>query len=546
MEEMQWKNKAHRGVLMVGVLAAAALLAACGGGGGSAEEPPPSGGLEPLDTLTAKTQQGVVSGVQTGNVVAFRGVPYAAPPVGDLRWKPPAEALVRTSTYDASTAKPACTAQEDCLFLNVFKPADAKRGEKLPVFMWMHGGALQSGNGAFWDGTALVNENRMIVVPINYRLAGAGLFAHPAITAENNGAAANYAFLDQMAAMKWIKANIAEFGGDPDNITIGGESAGAVSTTVHLASPKSAGLFQKALVISNGVIRQNTPLATAETQGQADAVRWGCPGTDAAAAACLRALPFSTIRPATAYSRGSWSPVIDNNVLNESTAVAFAAGRFNRVPMLIGAMRNERSLGAKSFSAAPLTAANYAARAVTTMPFVTEADILTHYPASNWPTPTHAYNEAVGDYGWFCQTMLDAQSFKTHNPTSWGFEFAQQEQAQTIPDAAKAQYPGAELPFYGPWGNFHASSNPYWFGQFADEDKKTSNLELSAAMRKYLSNLARTGNPNGTGLPNWAPMADIGGKALVFRTPIQTEVDVMTPHRCDFWKDKPLTDKTFG
>ncbi|RZA30585.1 MAG: hypothetical protein EOP02_01010 [Proteobacteria bacterium] len=530
----QDRRPVHRNTVVSSwILAVPLALIGCGGG---SDSPTPS------DPLSSKTEQGDVQGVKSGNVIVFKGIPYAAPPVGDLRWKAPAPAAVRTAAYTAVTSPAACTASENCLYLNIYKPANATPSDKLPVVMWIHGGGLGSGTANNHDGSTLAEENGLIVVTINYRLGALGFFAHPALTAESGGTSGNYGMLDQQAAMRWIRANIAGFGGDSQNLTIFGQSAGGVSVYTHLASPTAAGLFDKALSFSGGYQRLQPTLATAEGLGQSNATTWGCTGTTTAILSCLRALPVATARTAAGASRGIPSAVIDGKLLRESTTEAFAAGRFNRVPTIVGSTKDETSLAAKSFANAPLTTANWATIASASTRAATADEIASNYDISKYPVPTRAYTEAYGDYRFFCGAMDEAKRVSQWVPQSWAYEFAEQNPAKAIPDSPLASYAGPELSFFGPWGDHHSSDNAYWFGQFQAADRTTSSLSLSSSMRRYLANFARSGNPNGEGLPMWKTVAENAGKVMSLASPLVPDVDAVTKHRCQFWNTKSPSD----
>ncbi len=507
------------------VPAVALAVSACGGGGG--ESPPAA----PADPLVAKTAQGDVQGAQTGSVIAFKGIPYAAPPMGDLRWKPPVEAPTRVGTYAALAVKAACTASEDCLHLSVYKPASAVPGSKLPVVMWIHGGGLGAGSGNDFDGSTLANDNGLIVVAINYRLGALGFFAHPALTAEGAGTSGNYGMLDQQAAMKWIKANIEGFGGDAANLTIFGQSAGGLSVYTQLASPLAAGLFDKALVFSGGYQRIQPPLATGEALGQTNATGWGCTGTNAAILACLRALPVATARAAPGVVRGVPSALVDGKLLRESTSEAFASGRFNRVPIISGSTQRETANSSRAYAAAPLTTSNWADVTAAAARVVTAAEVSANYDITTYPVPTRAYADAYGDFRFFCGVVADAKSISTYVPASWTYEFAGQTTVTAVPD-----------PINGPFADSHSTDLPFWFGNFADADKTPTKSALSAGMRGYLANFARSGNPNGNGLPLWKTYADNAGKFMSLGAPLTSDVDVATNHRCAFWGTKPASD----
>src|SRR2546421_7421473 len=294
-----------------------------------------------------RTESGAVRGSETGGVQGFLGIPYAAPPTGDLRWRPPQPAprwqgIRDTVSYGnrcpaaASTNGPR-SENEDCLFLNVQRPTDVHSGQKLPVYFWIHGGGLQNGSSNQHDGSLIVQRTGVVVVTINYRLGVFGFLAHPGLTAEA-GQAGNYGLLDQQAALRWVHRNIAAFGGDPDQVTIGGESAGGWSICAHLSAPGSAGMFAAAMIQSGSCVSQT--LAQAEANGTAAGQALGC--TDAA---CLRAVPAARLVDTTINARF----VSGVPALPENPDTAVRAGRFARVPLVIGANLDEGRTFAQGF-----------------------------------------------------------------------------------------------------------------------------------------------------------------------------------------------------
>ncbi len=505
-----------------GLAAIALIVSGCGGGGGDDS---------PANPLVAQTAQGEVQGAQTGNVISFKSIPYAAAPVGALRWKPPTEAPTRSASYAAVEFKAPCTTSEDCLHLSIYKPASATPGSKLPVVMWIHGGGLGAGTGNEFNGATLAEENGLVVVAINYRLGALGFFAHPALTAEGGGTSGNYGMLDQQAAMKWIRANIDGFGGNAANLTIFGQSAGGLSVYTHLASPLAAGLFDKALVISGGYQRVQPALSVAETLGQTTASTWGCTGATEAVLACLRALPVATARAAPGAVRGVPSAVVDGKLLRESTSEAFASGRFNRVPVISGSTQHETANAARAFANAPLTTFDWATVTASAVRVASAAEIAATYDVSTFPAPTKAYADAYGDFRFFCGVVADARSISAYVPGSWTYEFAGQTTVPTAPD-----------PILGPFADSHSTDLPFWFGQFPDADKTATKLALSAGMRGYLANFAKSGNPNGNGLPVWKTYAENTGRFMSLGAPLTPDVDVSTNHRCQFWATKPPSD----
>jgi para-nitrobenzyl esterase len=292
-----------------------------------------------------RIQTGLVQGVQQNGVTVYKGLPYAAPPVGDLRWRAPKAPAAWTGVKTADHFGDSCmqnvrpgapggplTVSEDCLYLNVWTPAGASRA---PVMVWIHGGGFNLGSSAWpqTDGSSLARHG-VVLVSLNYRLGKFGFFAHPALTREAGGAElGNYGIMDMIAALKWVKANVAAFGGDPSNVTIFGESAGGMAVDFLMESPQARGLFHKAIVESGGGRGNMRGLKAAEGDGESAAKAWGVQGDDAKA---LRAVPAKTVLGSASISGGGGSPFVDGKVIPEAPLAAFEAGRMAHVPYMIG------------------------------------------------------------------------------------------------------------------------------------------------------------------------------------------------------------------
>jgi para-nitrobenzyl esterase len=301
---------------------------------------------------TVKVAQGTLHGATAGPVASFKNIPFAAPPVGDLRWRPPQAPAAWTGVRDATAYGPMCMQMrqvtpdvkqsEDCLTLNVWTPAGFKPGGKLPVMVFIHGGSFTGGSGsnAIYDGTHFA-ERGVVLVTVNYRLGRLGFFAHPALTAEQPGAPlANYGMMDNIAALKWVQANIAAFGGDPKNVTAFGESAGGILINDLMASPQARGLFAKAISESGFGRVPGLPMAAAEKAGVAYAQGLGVTGAGPEAVKALRALSADQLSKA----GGQITPIVDGKVMPEGPAAAFAAGRELKVPYIAGGNSWEASL----------------------------------------------------------------------------------------------------------------------------------------------------------------------------------------------------------
>jgi para-nitrobenzyl esterase len=302
------------------------------------------------DPTLVRTSQGQLKGSAADGVAVFKGIPFAAPPIGDLRWREPKPAAKWDGVRQATAFGPACNQAEDCLYLNVWKPADSKPGAKLPVLVWIPGGAFIVGSGAAVDGGEFAKQG-VIVVSINYRLGYLGFFAHPALTKENAGLLGNYGIQDEVEALHWVQANIGAFGGDPKNVTIAGESAGAISVSLLMLAPQARGLFAKGIAESTFVRRYWRPLHSddgsfnAEQIGYAFARKNGVTTVDSATAKTLRALPFSAFAnpPGTAQPDQP-SPMIDGKLIASNIYDGFKSGRQVKAPYMVGGNSDEASL----------------------------------------------------------------------------------------------------------------------------------------------------------------------------------------------------------
>ncbi|HEY8573803.1 carboxylesterase/lipase family protein [Phenylobacterium sp.] len=417
-----------------------------------------------------KVRQGALKGSVANGVAYHLGIPFAAPPVGDLRWRPPQAAAGWTGERDATKAGAVCQTNEDCLFLNVVRPAGARKGQKLPVMVWIHGGAFVTGTsmGAFGGDTEGSEFARKGIVHVsaNHRLGRPGWFAHPALTREGHGA--NYGQMDQIAALKWVQANIADFGGDPKNVTIYGESAGGIAVLYLMGTPQTKGLFHKAIAHSSFGRGEPTPLKVAEETGVKVAEAAGVKGSDAAAAAALRKLPLSAIAPQGGLSApGRPFPILDGDTITASIADTFKAGREHKVPLVIGGNSHEASLTRPT--AAMLDAMPEAQRAAVTKAFD--------------PQGSGDKARIINDYV-TVRSITEPDRFiarlhaKNGAPT-WVYYFSY------VPAAERARKP---------YGAGHTDEIRFVFGSprnsFAPED-----LPLSNAMNTHWANLAKKGDP---------------------------------------------------
>jgi para-nitrobenzyl esterase len=455
---------------------------------------------------TVAVEQGTLQGTSRQSVVAFLGVPFAAPPLGDLRWRPPAKPVAWTGVRKADHFGASCyqpfpapsfgpytkeftdtpAPSEDCLFLNVWAPP--KKGT-YPVLVWIHGGGFGGGSGAvpIYDGANLAAKGA-VVVTINYRVGPFGFLAHPALSAEDpHHASGNYGLLDQIAALKWVRKNIARFGGDPAKVTIAGQSAGAASVNDLLVSPLAAGLFSRAISESgSGMGVDAPPLAAAEQEGIKFAAYVG-----ASSAGGLRALPAEKIQSAVylpiagpvpdTMPRIRFRPVLDGYVMTRD-ATDPAAPSTSKAPLLTGFTADEASDQAPKTRDALIN--DVRAR------FGTHADsILALYPHAS-EAEAAASAKLLARDRYLASLVLWTNSRRaTSGDPVYRYEFTQ-------------PVPVTQGPSFGA---FHTAEVPYLFGNLDTSWRPydATDRRVAGLVQSYWLNFARTGNPNGNGLPQW-------------------------------------------
>ena len=504
------------------------------------------------DPLVVSTDKGSLKGIEKTATRQFLGIPYAAKP---MRWQAPAEAgpwagLRDASSFGANCAQPDTpfgfvSDSEDCLFLNVYRPTG---DGPFPVMVWIHGGALQYGEGSAYDPSQMVAEG-VVVVTLNYRLGALGFLAHASLSAEGGGSSGNYGLMDQQAALRWVQRNIAAFGGNAGNVTIAGESAGGHSVHAHLASPLSAGLFHKAIVQS-GSYSVNTPtLQAQQALGQAFATAAGCSDQTAA---CLRNLSVSSIlaNQAALNAGLAISTNIDNRVLLRSHRDAFSTGNFNRVPVMEGTNANEFSvLTAFLFDYGPpppnglgeVTAGNYAfaqggvlglSETVQWLP-KSVAQVDAKYPLSTFARPAQAIDKIAGDSIFSCSALSTVRALAAFTAV-YQYEF-------NDPNAPGILLP--PTPSHPVYGAAHASELPYLFRMTQPHPPLPVPLVLSAAQQALSAKMitlwasfARAGVPSAAGSTAW-PAFSGTSQTLLSLEPggLRTSSSFSVDHGCDFW-----------
>ena len=492
-----------RGVLATGLAVSFVFLAGAGGA-------PVQG--QSTDAVVS-VEGGQLAGAPSplgDDVMVYRGVPFAAPPVGELRWRPPQPARAWEGVRDATAAGAACMQRaipaevgrfynpgvdrmrEDCLYLNVWSAAGP--GDRAPVLVWIHGGGLSIGNGAdiTYDGTRLAQRG-VVLVTINYRLGAFGYLAHPLLSAESEHAASgNYGTLDQVAALGWIQRNIAAFGGDPSRVTIFGESAGSWSVNHLMATPLARGLFHAAIGESGGAFGPRggaDPKAEIESAGErfveallGEGVRPSVEAMRAASADDVQAVAADLVLS---------TANVDGWVFPDTVYNIFAAGAQHDVPVIVGSNADEMSILGGAAGAETLAAyresirdeyGEHAGAFLETFPAGTDEEARQARAASG----------TDATFGWEMRTW--ARLMETVSSPAYLYFFSR---VPPAPDADRyGAYHTAEIAYV--FDNFGVSPHPYANRDYTDTDRKLSDILAS-----YWVNLAATGNPNADGLPQW-------------------------------------------
>lgn len=453
-----------------------------------------------------RVEGGLISGAVRDGVRSYKGIPYAAPPVGELRWKAPQPLFSWEGVRECTAFGPECPQapyaassiyfsppqkqSEDCLYLNVWTAAN--QGQKRPVMVWIHGGALTRGSGAnrVYDGAALARKG-VVLVTINYRLGPLGYLAHPELTAESpNHASGNYGVLDQIAALKWVQKNIAVFGGDVNRVTIFGESAGSWSVNALVATPLGRGLFQRAIGESGAQFNRTTPLNEAEKGG---AAFFKAAGADSLKA--MRAVPaekiVSLFNEDPEGKKFRTQPNVDGWVLPDEIRNLFAQGKQNTVPVIVGSNANEMT-ALTSPAILPKTMADYRKRVEAQYgEMVKEFDAV--YPVKSDPDIAAAYLGSLRDATFTLGMRTWARMTAARGNKAYQYFFSH------VPPNPNSKYLGA----------YHASEIPYVFNNLnrTNQMLTETDFKLADLMSNYWVNFATTGNPNegpaGKNLPRW-------------------------------------------
>jgi len=514
-----------------------------------------SGGHEiSADPTVVNVESGALHGTASDSVLSFKGIPYAAPPVGELRWRAPQTAAGWSGVRDASAYGHDCmqlpfasdsapirtTPSEDCLVLNVWRPvvtANSGEAQKLPVMVWIHGGGYTNGGSspAVYDGSQFAKHG-LVFVSLNYRLGRFGFFAHPALTAsQSSEPLGNYGYMDQIAALQWVQRNIAAFGGDPNNVTLIGESAGGESVHSLITSPLAKGLFQKAIIESgSGRVNQTYGrylsatgpgnVASGEQLGTAFAQSMGISGTDASALTKLRALSadqvvsglnLGTVSAASA----TWSagPMIDGKLVVDEPGRLYSRGEFNHVSLLVGTNNADLAIPA---------------------PAATKDDAFSVFGGQNLAAARAAFDpsgsasvSAVANQIARVELMHEPARFvarvvNVQGSTAYLYRFSYV--AQALQGTVTGAVHAAEIPYV-----FDTLTAAYGT-QVTDQDERVAQLANA-----YWADFARTGNPNGSSRASW-PANDASSNGLLEFTstgvaaseqpdPLKAQLDLVEP-----------------
>ncbi len=502
----------------------------------------PAAATAPGEVLTTS---GVVRGAVAGNTYSYKGIPYAAPPVGALRFAPPATPACWSDVRDATAfgnlcpqwadkAQTSTTGVEDCLYLNVWTPDDATATSGLPVMVFIPGGGHQEGGASvtksgilIYDGQSLVEGSHIVLVTFNYRLGPFGYLANAALAAgDSHHTTGNYGTLDQIAALRWVQDNIAAFGGDPQRAMVFGESAGGEAVCTLIASPLASGLFAAAAIESGPC--GSTSLADAESYGDTVVAAVGC-ATATDVPSCLRAASlasFLNTLPPSVIGQLPYNAVVDGYVLSDIPPKIIATGQYNHVPMILGTNKDEMGINFPANTIASDVSYKLAVSKLATSladtfgTTVTAQDILNEYPSTDYATPNDAFVALATDLSFFCPARFDALALATHQQEPvyhYLFDY--------LPDPDAVH--GTELPFV-----FGSKPSP-----------SASDAQIIALFAAYWSGLAASGNPNANGFPVWTSVSPGGGNdtLLTIDATPQTIADYRAD-KCAFWTSYGLVN----
>ena len=536
------RNRPHSRITLaltsVGIMVAA-LLSGCTSDSPASSDSPGStdssgsaGNSDTSSALVVDTPDGAVQGVVVGEAEAFYGLPFAKPPVYDAMWTAPADPEPWEGTRDARKQAPACLQFEptgvtnaqptslDCLYLDVYRPKDIAAGEKLPVMVFYHGGGNTQGSGVLYGGQTLAERERVILVSTNYRLGASGNFALAALNAEDPSTGGAFALLDQIKALDWVHRSIESFGGDPNNVTIFGQSAGAQAVCKLLVAPGSEGLFHKAIVqsigcaMNLGIADQETAEAASETYAEA----LGCPAGDDQLN-CLRyAWPAAMV---TAFSDAKPMSIVGSGALPVAPSAGISEGSWHKVPVIVGSTRWESRLFRQADHA--ITAEQYEAEVRETYGDNAER-VLATYPEANYESPFQALSALGTDTMMACAAEDNAVMFNGQGVPTYKYEFDD----PTSPTLFGFQPEGVDM------ASAHSAELAYLFDfTLGDRPLTDDETKLAHTMQDYWAAFARDGVPTSEGAAEWPAYTADNPVTLSLGPTITTIDDFTTVHNCD-------------
>jgi para-nitrobenzyl esterase len=532
------RRRLRCGPVPAALLVVTMLATACGHGGQITARTPGQGDTGALNSGVVRTSLGLLRGQVASDYRLFQGIPYAAPPLGRLRWQPPQPAVPWSGMRDGSKPGPQCMQEgrggkatsEDCLTLNVWTPPVAG-GQKHPVMVWIHGGGFVNGSGDIYNARWLAAQGHIVVVTLNYRLGALGFLAHPSLGAGND--LGNYGLADQQAALRWVRSNIAGFGGDPAKVTIAGESAGGMSVCDHLVAPGSAGLF-RAAIIQSGPCSAQADIVSAEHTSLDYAASVGCGDPDTAAD-CLRALPAGKLARPPWYvwlgdSDALSGPVTGTASLPVDPVAAASTSHAAKVPVLIGTTHDEFTMFAAlryAHLGRVMTSAEYPAQLAEIFGADSHA-VQAHYPPEHFGgNVSLAYSAAVTDGLFSC--VADRVADGLHDQAAvYGYEFND------------VHAPATALMRRAPFavGASHSLDLRYLFNMGGQQPLDSAQRALSNEMIRYWSQFVTSGAPKVAGLPVWPALGDDPASSPWMS--LQPEgsralVGFDSAHQCPFW-----------
>jgi para-nitrobenzyl esterase len=520
----------------------------------------PSAQAAQADPALISIDTGLLRGSATAANKIFLGIPYAKPPLNELRWTAPQAPAPWQGERDATRMALPCSQplsavsheikqhQEDCLYLNVYTPPDAQPGAALPVIVWIHGGAATTGSASEYPAAGLAQTGRAVVVTINYRLGVFGFLALPEL--QKQDPKMNFGMQDQLAALQWVQRNIAAFGGDKQRVTIAGESFGGQSVMIHMVSKLSAGLMHRAIVQSaapTGLFNAPWTIPVAFATSETYVSGTSCAqSTDRMT--CLRKLPAQDLLDASPYSTdfrkpsGIWGPMLDGQLFPAPVFDKFKSGDFNRVPLLIGMNRDElQALVALAYqvpTGKPPTVEEFKTSLSSFGTPQAASNLLTSfYPVRRYGSPQNALSALLTDFLFMCPNHRATKVLATKVPTfAYRFDDRDAPSILDAPDLNMLAYHGAEV--------------PYLFEMWTDKPLTATQQALAAQMKKYWGNFAATGDPGrsdvglDSSLPSWprfvglkAPYRSLNKSQSNGKTPplLLTYNDLPHQHQCSLW-----------